>query len=160
MKYIYYGQYCQETKKIIIKNIGNPETDVGVIIDNIKPGNWNIWTGKINKKGFYNSYAIIYCDEDDGNILTNHNLADYIEPINWCYENTIVPNSNGLVLYDKKYYNKDKQWKNEIYEIDEPEIMQHGIVFGSDNGVNNRIYVSIDMVRDGKIVGIKIIQND
>ena len=165
MEYEYYGQYYQETNKIIIKNIESPEIldnsptvnssklipqGKSVVIDNIKPGNWNIWTRKINKKGFYNAYAIMYCE---GDILSDHNLANFIEPDNWCIDDTIFAYNDILVLYDKKYYNdKNKQWSK---EFDVPEIMTRGVVFGTDYCADNRIYLSM---KQDKIVGIKIIQ--
>ena len=168
MEYEYYGQYYQETNKIIIKNIESPETLVNlpsvnspklipqgrtdVVIDNVKPGNWNIWTRKISKKGFYNAYAIIYCD---GDILSDHNLANFIEPDNWCIEDIIFAYTNLLVVYDKKYYNKKEiQWGE---EFDLPEIMCNGVVFGTDYCTDNRIYLSM---KQDKIVGIKIIQQE
>jgi hypothetical protein len=148
MEYIFMGQFQQKTKKIIITNIESSNADL--IINNVKPGNWNVWKRTI-KKNFFDEFIILHCD---GDILINHDLADYCDPNNWIMENTIFCDAELLIIYDEKYYN---QLINQRDEEIEPDLYTNGVGISCDYCAGNDIFLS---KKKNKIVGIKITQRE
>ena len=154
MDHIFWGQFYQESKKCVIANIDSGYVDV--VIDNVKFGDWNIWVKIIDKENFYSEYVFIYCKED---ILTNHHLANYSDPNNWIYKDTIYDDAEFLTVYDEKYYdpnNNEFSYINLDY-LSALKIMLNGVVFCSDYNTCGDIYLS---KKQGKVIGIKIVRRE